>query len=147
MCVCSLSYPACKAHVPYCIVTCGLFDSCHFLLRFLINGTIFLEKVVEHKIFVSFLCTTLSETFFILRRIQWDVYTYSGEVTIIFVRLSKLPQIWNFATILSVEAELFHADGRSDRQTKNMTKLLAILRKHNKTEKIKRKPITSDTLD
>ena len=30
-CVCSLSYPACKAHTPYYIVSCGVSDSKTFL--------------------------------------------------------------------------------------------------------------------
>ena len=30
LCVCSLSYPACKAHAPYYIITCGLSDSTLF---------------------------------------------------------------------------------------------------------------------
>jgi hypothetical protein len=31
VCVCNLSYPACKAHAPYYIVMCGLSGSAIFL--------------------------------------------------------------------------------------------------------------------
>jgi len=42
--VCSLIYPACKAHVPYSIVICGLSDSSVFFKHYFINGTIFGKK-------------------------------------------------------------------------------------------------------
>jgi hypothetical protein len=41
VCVCSLSYPACKAHAPYYIIICGLSDYTTFFPRFLKKGTIF----------------------------------------------------------------------------------------------------------
>jgi len=41
VCVCSLSYPARKAHVPHYIVIYGLSGSTIFFPHYLINGTIF----------------------------------------------------------------------------------------------------------
>ena len=55
--VCSVSYPACNAHAPYCRL-------CHAQLynifpRFLINGTIFEKKnIIENKMCVLIFCTT-----------------------------------------------------------------------------------------
>jgi len=42
-------------------------------------------------------------------------------------RLSKHTQVPNFVKIRPVEAELFHADGRTDRRT-DMTKLIIAFR-------------------
>ena len=69
VCICSLRYPACNAHVPYChlwhIRLCNIFP--HYL-----SQTIWFskKKVIEHKMCVLILSTTLPETFFILRRIE-----------------------------------------------------------------------------
>jgi hypothetical protein len=38
VCVCSLSYPACKAHAPYYIVICGLSGCTKIFPHYLING-------------------------------------------------------------------------------------------------------------
>jgi hypothetical protein len=40
VCVCSLSYPAYKAHAPYDIVICGLSGSTVFIPHYLIKGKI-----------------------------------------------------------------------------------------------------------
>jgi len=46
--VCSVSYPACKAHAPYCIIICGLWLH-HIFLPYKINSAILGEKsFVEH---------------------------------------------------------------------------------------------------
>jgi hypothetical protein len=45
----------------------------HIFSRYLINGTIFGQKFVEHNICVYIFSTTLSQTFLILRRIQRDI--------------------------------------------------------------------------
>jgi len=47
MCVCSLSYPAYNAHVPY-IFICGLSGCKIFFPHYLINATMF-EKVIKQK--------------------------------------------------------------------------------------------------
>jgi hypothetical protein len=46
-CICSLDYPAFKAYVPYChLWHAPLYN---IFPRYLTNGTIFGEKVTEHK--------------------------------------------------------------------------------------------------
>ena len=45
----------------------------YFYTLSLSNDTILLKKVIEHKMCVSILSTTLSEPFFILRRIERDM--------------------------------------------------------------------------
>jgi len=54
------------------IVTC---PSLQYFSTLSHNGTIFLEKVTEHKMCVLIFSTILSETFLILRRIQRDITT------------------------------------------------------------------------
>ena len=54
MCVCSLSYLACKAHAPYCHLWFARFYS--VFPHYLINGMIFeKKKVVQHKMCFDFL--------------------------------------------------------------------------------------------
>ena len=74
VCVCNVSYPACKAHAPYYVVICGLSGSTIF--SHIINDTIFeggKRKVIEHEVCVLIFSTTLYETFLIIRRIQRDI--------------------------------------------------------------------------
>ena len=52
--VCSLSYPACKAHRR---VICGISRSTIFF-QIISNGTIFRKKVIEHTMCVLILSTT-----------------------------------------------------------------------------------------
>jgi hypothetical protein len=60
----------------------------------------------------------LSDTFLILRRIWQDViHVRLCNVPAILIRFSKNIQIANVMKIGRVGAELFHADGRTDRQT------------------------------
>jgi hypothetical protein len=91
----------------------------------------FREKVIEHKMCVLILSTTLSEAFLILRRIQRDitinVHRRSCKVPLL---LSDFNGTWNCWTHLRkivkyqisrkirlVVVELFHAEGRTDGQT------------------------------
>ena len=54
MCVCSLGYPACKAHAPnYHLWHARL---CYIFPNYLIKGGIFGKKIIEHKIFLI-ICT------------------------------------------------------------------------------------------
>jgi hypothetical protein len=94
MCVCSLSYPSGKAYAPYCIVICGLPRSAifptvacpalpyfqlwpaphyHIFPRFLINGKIFEEKLLNIKCGFGFSAQLLSKAFLFIRRIQRDI--------------------------------------------------------------------------
>ena len=57
--ICIFSYPACNAHEPYCIVTCGLSGCAINFPRYLINCTIFGGKNnFEHKMCVLVFFTT-----------------------------------------------------------------------------------------
>jgi len=51
-------------------VTCVF---CNIFAHYPINGTIFEKKLMEHKMCVSSISTTVSETFFILRRTEQDM--------------------------------------------------------------------------
>ena len=55
-CVCSLRYPACKAHAPHYIVICSLSGSTVFF--HIISQTVRLKKIIEHKMCVLVFSTT-----------------------------------------------------------------------------------------
>ena len=130
MCVCSLSYPACNAHKSYYIVTCGLFGSTAFSTLYHKRYHFLIKKMVEHK-----MCVEIFSTNFV-----WDIshateelteiwpkhiYWSSCKVHVILVRfqsklnfldrLAKKIRYQNLVKIRPVEAELFHADRRTDR--------------------------------
>jgi hypothetical protein len=51
-----LGYPACKR--PYCILICGMSVSLYRIFpHYLINGTTFGKKVIEHKMCDLYFCT------------------------------------------------------------------------------------------
>ena len=52
--VCNISCPACKAHAHYYFANW----SCHILPHYLINGTSFVKKFIEHKMCVLIFSTT-----------------------------------------------------------------------------------------
>ena len=58
VCICSLRYPACNAHAPYCHLWSG--PLCNIFPHYLINSTIFerKKKVTEHKMCVLIFSTT-----------------------------------------------------------------------------------------
>ena len=89
--MCSLSYPACKAHALYYTVICSLSGSTVFFL--ITNGTIFGEEKYWTQNVFWFSLQLLSETFLILRRIQRDTATKvrrtSRKVPVILVRLQS----------------------------------------------------------
>jgi len=72
VCVCSLSSPVFKEHVPCFIVLCGLSWRNHFFPHYLINGTISLGGL-NMKCVVLVSQQLLFEIFLILRRVQEDV--------------------------------------------------------------------------
>jgi hypothetical protein len=69
---CSLTYPACKAHAPYCHLRPLWLH--HIFPHFLINGTNFRKKLLNIKFVFWFYLQHLLETFLILRS-QWDIVT------------------------------------------------------------------------
>ena len=90
VCVCSVVYPACNAHAPYCHLWPVLLYN--IFLTYLINNTIFKKKKkdVEHKIYFNFLYNFCLKTFPILRINERDiiknVYWSSCKVPGILVR-------------------------------------------------------------
>jgi len=56
MCIYKLWYPARNAHAPYRhLWPVPLYN---IFLHYLINGTIFEKKIIEHKLYVLIFCTT-----------------------------------------------------------------------------------------
>jgi hypothetical protein len=88
VCVFSLKYPACSAHVPYC----HLWPAWLYIIvpHSLINGTIFKKKVVENKMCVLIFSITFSEHFLTLRRNEWvmikNAYCSSCKVPVTLLR-------------------------------------------------------------
>jgi hypothetical protein len=71
--VCSLSYPACKAHAPYYIVICGLPGSTIFFHIISQTARFSEKKLLNIKCVFIFSLQLLYATFLILRRIQRDI--------------------------------------------------------------------------
>ena len=72
VCVCKITYPACKAHAPYChLRPVWLY---HIFPHYLINGKIFL-KLLNIKCVLWFSLQVLSVKFLILRRSHEVVVT------------------------------------------------------------------------
>jgi hypothetical protein len=135
MCVCGLSYPACKAHAPYCqLWPAPLYSTFPHYLK---NGKILgVRHLFNTKFDFWFSPRLLSETFLILRRTERDVIvnvrTYSCKVALL---LSDFNETWtvtdfgnNTQTSNSIKigpegAELFRAHRQTD-----ITKLTAACR-------------------
>jgi hypothetical protein len=92
---------------------------------YLKSGRIFGKKLREHKMRVFICVQHLSETFLIIRRIKRGII--SCKVCVIHVRCSKNTHISIFMKIRPVEAELFHADGRTDTNFANAPKKSALM--------------------
>jgi hypothetical protein len=102
----------------------------HIFRSCLIRGTIFGNKVTEHKMCVFwFSLRVLSKAFLVLSRIQRDIVT---NVKSLHVKnplfLSVFNETWIFSTDFRkkkthVGTKLFHADEQMDRQT-DMTKVI-----------------------
>jgi len=132
VCICSLSYPACNAHAPYCRVTCPTlqyfstlshkrhdfrkkkrywtqnvcFD---FLYNIFLKHFSFWEGLREiwSKMYIGF-------------HVKYPLFLSDCNDTWIFsTDLKKLHQ--NFMTILPVGAELFREDRRKNRRTNGRT--------------------------
>jgi len=128
VCVCSLRYPACNTHAPYCHLWSVRWYS--IFTHYLKNSAIFEEiKSIEQKCVVLDFPTNLRKTFLTLRSIQPDitinVRTSSCEVPLLLLGLNVTIIFWSdFRKILECQ---FHDNpsngsplvpsGRTDRQT------------------------------
>ena len=138
--VCSLSYPACNTHAPYChLWPVRLY---YIFPRFLINGTILEKKYYNIKCVFWFSLHCLFEIFLIPRRSERDmiirVCCYSCKVSVIIVCFNKT---WifstNFRKILKYQISWksvwwepscsTRTEGRADRRAA-MTKLIVVFR-------------------
>ena len=128
VCVCSVRYPACNAHVPQYIGFRGLSDSITIFPTLSNKYHEFRKKkLLKIKCVFWFSLKLLSEIFFILRRIERNITNYVGYVFKSISRYSygilrkrKLTQqifkkLSNFTEIHPVGGELFHAVGRTER--------------------------------
>jgi len=108
----------------------GLSGSTTFFPHYLTNCTILEKKLLNIKCVFWFSLQTLFEKFLIPRRGERDViinvccYSCKRSVTLVrferiinfLDRFSENTPISNFVKICLVGADLFHADGRTDRQ-------------------------------
>jgi hypothetical protein len=87
--VCSLGYPACKAHAQYYIVICGL-SGCTIFFHIISQTERFSEKkVIEHEMRILTFSSNLSEHFLIQKSVHWDIiihlHRYSGKIPVFLV--------------------------------------------------------------
>ena len=105
------------------IFFCGLSTSVIFFFTISHKRYGFRKKLMNIKCVCLIFCTSLSQTFIILRRTERvmikNVYRSSCNVPVILVRVEfsrqikkkKSAQMWNFIKIGPVRDEMFHADG------------------------------------
>ena len=140
VCVCSISCPACKVHVPYYFVICSLSRYTIFFPHYFINNTISGEKKLLNIKYVfcipyKFVRKTYNSKNNSVRYyhkcpkvFMWSDLLFLSDFNRIlicrqfFFFLCKT-QISNFMKICPVGAELFRAGGRTD-----MTKLMVNFR-------------------
>jgi hypothetical protein len=88
VCVCRLSYRAYNVHAPYCKLRPARLCNIFFTLSHKRND--FRKNVIEHRMRVLILSTTLTETFLILRETERkkkkNPYWSSRKVPVILVR-------------------------------------------------------------
>jgi hypothetical protein len=124
---CSLSYSACKTHVPYYIVACCLFGFTTFFPRYLINGTIFRKRLLNIDCVFYFLYNLFEIILslrLIYRAIVIHAYRYSLKNTryscqiVMELEFSRriFEKCWDIKCYenRAVRAELFHADGQTE---------------------------------
>jgi hypothetical protein len=125
VCVCSLSYPACNAHAPYCHLWPVRLDN--IFQHYLINCTI-KKKVTEHT-----MCLFIFSMSFVwnISHSEKNWARYDKKCMLVFMlstcilvqfqwnlnflnRLSKNTQISNLLKISLMGAELFHVDRQTE---------------------------------
>jgi hypothetical protein len=140
VCICSFRYPVCNVHAPYYH---RWPTQLYNILPHYLKQHDFWKKGIEHKLCVLIFSTTLSETFFILRRIEQDmiknVYLSSCKLSIIHVifywylnfrdEFLKNIQISHLLKICPVGAELLHTD-RWKQTWRSYRSLFAVLSVH-----------------
>ena len=117
----------------------------HIFPHYLINGMI-CGKVIEPELCGWYSLQLLSETFLILRRVEWviviNVLRSACKISVVIVRFYwnlnfidrflKNTEISNLVKICWVQAELFHGNRCTDRQTdRGMEKMKLIVAFHN----------------
>jgi hypothetical protein len=126
LCVCGLTYPACRVYAPYYSNLWPIWLH-HLFQDYLIKATIFWKKkLLNIKCVFWFSVQLLSETFLILKTIQWYrhkrkkhsckvpfiLVTFLSNLNFFDIFSKKKVQISNIIKILPLGAELFHAEGR-----------------------------------
>ena len=126
MSVYSLSHPACKEHVPYYSVICGLSGYTSFFFQIISQAARFSERIYwTENVCLGSLYKFFSEIFPIPSRTERDMYIGVHVKCLLF--LSHFNETWIFSTdfrkmlkhliswkyFLS-EPSCFHADGRTD---------------------------------
>ena len=98
LCVCTLSYPACNAHAPYCHLRPARMYN--IFPHYLINGMGFRKKLMNMKCMFWFSLQLLYEIFLILRRTQQDMIKniYTGLNVKYRQFLSDFNETWIFST-------------------------------------------------
>jgi len=97
-----------------CAVWCHLWPVWlyHIFPHYLVNVTIFWKKVIQHKMCVLIFSTTLSETFLILKKNEWDVMVNMHRSSYSCQILMKFEFSWQILekclNVRLVGNELFH---------------------------------------
>ena len=130
VCVCSLRYPACKAHASYYIVACGLSGSTIFF-QIISQTARFSWISVEHKMCILVFSTTCLWNVSHSKKNSEKYYykcTFGLHVKYPFL-LSHFNETWisstdfqkkknyelsNFTKIRPVVAQFFHVDGQTE---------------------------------
>jgi len=136
VCVCSLRHPACHAHAPSCHLSPA--PPYNIFPHNLINST-FYKKVTEPKLCVYWSIFVRNISHSKKKWARYDKKMYIGLHVkyhlscLIFIKLAFSRRIVKkysnvkFYENCPVGAELFHADGRTDRQTDRQTDVTKVI--------------------
>ena len=107
--VCSLSYPASKAHALYHIVTWGPGELYHIFLHYLINSTIFIKKLLNIK-----MCVLIASTNFIWdiahsEKIHWDIIININRSS---CNMPVIVRLQDFLKFLNIKFHKYASSGR-----------------------------------